>query len=211
MSAPDPDSSDSFTIYSVGLANLQRSSGDELYENSKTEQMGSKEKFWVRSMRTNTEWLAKLARDNADGYTGEHWSEKLAAEVASVLGVPRPDVELGHFRGHPVSLTESFLQPGESLIHGNELVSMVDPNYPSSGPNYRTQEHTLGAIRDAFVDRNVGGSDESRHSDLSAFGLFTGYLLLDALICNTDRHHENWAVIASGPGTDRRLRLAPSL
>lgn len=29
----------------------------------------------------------------------------------------------------------------------------------------------------------------------TAVDVFTGYLLLDALIGNTDRHHENWAVI----------------
>ena len=30
---------------------------------------------------------------------------------------------------------------------------------------------------------------------LSAFESFTGYLTFDALVGNTDRHHENWAVL----------------
>lgn len=37
--------------------------------------------------------------------------------------------------------------------------------------------------------------------------MFVGYLMLDALIGNTDRHHENWGIITS-PG--RRKRLAPT-
>ena len=35
---------------------------------------------------------------------------------------------------------------------------------------------------------------------LSAWEVFVGYLVLDALIGNTDRHEENWAVIVSESG-----------
>ena len=42
--------------------------------------------------------------------------------------------------------------------------------------------------------------------------LFVGYLLLDALIVNTDRHHANWAVITS-PDEDGKVlvELAPTV
>ena len=40
----------------------------------------------------------------------------------------------------------------------------------------------------------------------SASDLFAGYLMLDALIGNTDRHHENWAIIQAG----RQYCLAPT-
>jgi hypothetical protein len=40
-----------------------------------------------------------------------------------------------------------------------------------------------------------------------AADVFTGYLLLDALISNQDRHHENWGLLMS-PG--RRVTLAPT-
>jgi len=39
--------------------------------------------------------------------------------------------------------------------------------------------------------------------ELSAWDVFAGYLVLDALIGNTDRHEQNWAVILSA--TPRRL------
>jgi hypothetical protein len=35
-------------------------------------------------------------------------------------------------------------------------------------------------------------------------------LLLDALIGNTDRHHENWGLLRSGVGVSANHRLAPS-
>ena len=38
----------------------------------------------------------------------------------------------------------------------------------------------------------------------SGVEVFAGYLLLDALIGNTDRHHENWAVMV--PRAELKLR-----
>jgi hypothetical protein len=42
---------------------------------------------------------------------------------------------------------------------------------------------------------------------VDAFGVFVGYLLLDALIGNQDRHQLNWGLIRS---PERRLMLAPT-
>lgn len=43
--------------------------------------------------------------------------------------------------------------------------------------------------------------------DGAAFGVFCGYLVIDALIVNTDRHKENWAAISS---QDAVVRLCAS-
>jgi len=53
------------------------------------ETMGTKRKFWCRD-EDGVEWLFKFARAN----TGEHWSEKLGAEIGTLLGVPCAQVEL---------------------------------------------------------------------------------------------------------------------
>ena len=45
---------------------------------------------------------------------------------------------------------------------------------------------------------------------MSAFDCFAGYLLLDALIANRDRHPRNWAVMPAPPGSDAHDMLAPS-
>lgn len=42
-----------------------------------------------------------------------------------------------------------------------------------------------------------------------AFALFAGYLLLDAVIGNTDRHHENWGALLVG-SKPRETILAPT-
>ena len=46
------------------------------------EQLGTKEKFWCYDDHNN-EHLFKIGRPN----TGENWSEKVAGELAKVLGI----------------------------------------------------------------------------------------------------------------------------
>lgn len=168
------------------------------------EHMGSKEKFWATEANTGRQLLFKFSRTG----TGEHWSEKIAAEIAGALGVPHANVELGMFDGRDISVTESLLKDGESLIHGNELLSEASSTYPTNGSNYRMQQHTLESVRNAL--RRAVVPPLSSAVNLDAFGMFVGYLMLDALIGNTDRHHENWAVIATGSGQSRSLALCPS-
>ena len=59
------------------------------------EEMGSKRKFWYVCPGSDeeTEWLFKYPQSN----TGQHWSEKIAAEVAAVLEIPHARVELAVF------------------------------------------------------------------------------------------------------------------
>lgn len=107
--------------------------------------------------------------------------------------------------------TPRFTPDGFDLVHGNELLAEQDPNYAIEGGRYiRTAQHTIGAV--AAV---VGATDvrlplgwEVPAGIRSPLDVFGGYLLLDAWIGNTDRHHENWALVAS-LREDRR-HLAPT-
>jgi hypothetical protein len=59
------------------------------------------------------------------------------------------------------------------------------------------------------------GPEDSLGRDLSwadGADVFVGYLMLDALVCNTDRHHENWALIDLLPSPEMMsvYLLAPS-
>ena len=70
------------------------------------ESMGSKRKFWYRNPgdAAGADWLFKYPRAGS----GEHWAEKIAAEVAGLLGISCARVELATFQGTPGSATESF-------------------------------------------------------------------------------------------------------
>jgi hypothetical protein len=45
---------------------------------------------------------------------------------------------------------------------------------------------------------------------MSAYDVFCGYLVLDALVANSDRHDHNWAVFLPPTLQDERPALAAS-
>lgn len=163
------------------------------------EEMGTKTKFWYLSREDQkARWLFKYPREG----TGEHWAEKIAAEVASLLGIAHAKVELARFQGKRGSVTESFVRPGEELHHGNQVLERVVRDY-DSGKKFHQASHTLENIWRAIDD--VFREPDAR----SARARIAEYLVLDALIGNTDRHHENWGICVS-VGDLRKNRVAPS-
>ncbi len=174
------------------------------------EQLGSKKKFWTLLKGEQQPWLFKYARSG----TGEHWSEKLGSELARLIGLPSARAELADIDGEPGILVESIvphvwdenlkqpLRMGE-LVHGNEILSGYLPDYDKV-KHWGQSEHSF--------DNIVGALGKSvppeRLPDVMT--RFAGLLVLDALIGNTDRHHENWALLWGFHGDDVHLELAPS-
>ncbi len=70
---------------------------------------------------------------------------------------------------------------------------------------FRQSDHTFGRIVKAFYDLFPEGV--ARKEALTALA---GYFTLDAIICNVDRHHENWAVLRSIPPAPPSLSIAPT-
>jgi len=83
------------------------------------ETMGSKDKFWYRAKDGEPEWLFKFPQPN----TGQHWSERIAAEIAACLETLHAQVELAVFQGTRGSATESFAREGRELAHGNQILA----------------------------------------------------------------------------------------
>ena len=171
------------------------------------EQLGTKYKFWFHHP-TLGRCLCKLGRPN----TGEDWSEKVAAELAALIGLPHARYELGTFDGQNCVVSPKFVPSTCTLIHGNELLGETNSSYGIKNVSrYRQTAHTLEAVEDALVKT---ACELPLHWDpigkLSVpIEVFTGYLLLDAWIGNTDRHHENWAIIEN-PEASARRHLAPT-
>lgn len=80
------------------------------------EQLGTKEKYWFRV--DGRRYLFKIGRPN----TGENWSEKIAAELAGLLGLPHAHYDLAIWRGRQGVLSPLFVPKGGRLILGNELL-----------------------------------------------------------------------------------------
>ena len=53
---------------------------------------------------------------HSEADSGEHWAEKIAAEVASLLGVPHAKVELATFRGTTEARQVSHSLKGASIV-----------------------------------------------------------------------------------------------
>jgi hypothetical protein len=166
-----------------------------------TEQLGSKPKFWA--LVDGRRWLFKETRPD----TGEDWAEKVAAEIAQAIGIRAATVELAEYAGRRGCISLNFVdvEAGQALVHGNEVLAMQVTGY-DKGKIFRQSDHTLenidAAIRGLFA------------ADL-ADGILTelaGYLVLDALIGNTDRHHENWGLLVHFQPEPRAVTLsvAPS-
>lgn len=164
------------------------------------EEMGSKEKFWYRNPDTDTDWLFKFPQAN----TGQHWAEKIAAEVAAHLGTLHGKVELADFQGTLGSVTESFAGNGRELVHGNQLLERVVHGYDPER-TFRQSAHTLSNIW-RVMDRAFVNPESARRAKLR----IAAYLVLDALIGNTDRHHENWGLLRNRAGDQWRGFVAPS-
>ena len=164
------------------------------------EDMGTKKKVWYHEPGNKTKWLFKHPRPN----TGEHWAEKIAAEVASGIGVNHAKVELAEFQDTRGSVTESFARGGRILWHGNQILEIAIGGY-SLEKEFRSSQHTLENILKVMKNFFVKPETARRAEQTIA-----EYMVLDALIGNTDRHHENWGILAQRKSNDWGMFVAPS-
>ena len=166
------------------------------------ESLGTKPKRWLMDPVAGDHWLMKDAtysqRSDGTRYRkGDDWSERVANGVAQRLGLPAAATELAiaSVGEHPiygvisksilVAPTDDETHSEEELVDGNELL----PDPVVAG---RREGYTVEAVRRALA--GVGPPADMK-SDHSAWDVFVGYLILDAVVGNTDRHEENWAVI----------------
>jgi len=175
------------------------------------EQLGTKRKFWFSEK--NRRMLFKAE----DRGTGEDWAEKLACELCRRIGLPHVEYELA-----AECDGENYLYPGvvcphcapspESLVLGNQLLLAHDPAYPRKDHRkYKVRAYTVEAVIQCV--QKLGPPSWPWMAIIpagivTALDVFVGYVMLDAWIANQDRHHENWAAIASPE--EKGLRLAPT-
>lgn len=169
------------------------------------EQMGTKPKFWFQDADQEYR-LYKEARPN----TGEDWAEKIAAELCRLLHIPHAIYELAIWQNTKGVVTPNFVSQNAILIPGNEALFQRDKNYPI-GQRFKVAKHTIetvfGAFRGLEVQLPLG---DLLPSIATAAQLFVGYLMLDSWISNTDRHHENWALIQQAETDEQTNILAPT-
>ena len=175
---------------------------------SVAETRGGRTKFWVDMDDSGYRWLLKLPRDG----TGEHWAEKAASEIGHLLGVKTAHVELARYKGKPATICRSFI-PTESVggysealasewLDGWKVLKLAMPDY-DEGAMHQNREHNVKSIAAALAVVAPSEDLGSLAKDLAS------YALLDGVIGNMDRHHENWMLERRRDG-NVRVRAAPS-
>ena len=179
------------------------------YEASFSETLGSKYKFWFYHEELGS-CLYKQSRANL----GEDWAEKVAAELCELLGLPHAVYKLAStWEGNRGVVSPNFLPKSGTLVHGNELLSSIVPNYPAFS-TYGVSQHTIDVVLSTIARQSVNlPIDWIPPSGIqTAVDVFVGYLLLDAWIGNGDRHHENWGIvrIKAASTSEETAHLAPT-
>lgn len=161
-----------------------------------SEDMGARDKLWItdpNEPRTSSLWKQARATGLPE-YGSDSCSERIAAEIAGLLLVEAVSVDLAVRLDVRGVVTTRI--PG-TLRHGNELLSDLNPNY-QAGSKGTVAGYDVACIQEVLSEY------KGWRSGLSAFDCFVGLLVFDAAIGNTDRHHENWAVV------EETRRLTPS-
>ncbi len=167
------------------------------------EQLGTKTKFWYRD-QVGRSMLFKEGRPG----TGENWAEKVCCEVCRCLDLPHAEYDLAVWKDKKGVVTPSMVPQGARLVLGNELLAKVIDDY-EEGKRYRVRQHTVRTVMvvasSPLVALPLNWVSPAVIDD--AASLFVGYLMLDALVSNQDRHHENWGMIFL---QDRGVFFAPT-
>lgn len=176
------------------------------------ETLGSKEKFWLRPkpevglpVRPH---LFKIGRPN----TGENWAEKVCCEILKHLQMPCAEYNFAVCHGRNGVVSEQFYPAGASFVPANMILSQFVSQYDGS-LRFRQVQYKL--LQSVSILKNLTpvkaplGFAEI-YPGQSAHEFFIGYLLFDALVGNTDRHHENWGVVVVGSTETASFHLAPS-
>lgn len=162
---------------------------------------------WLKHPSQKRTWLFKPARSERDRSLGEDVAEKLASELARLIGIPAAPVELSVRDGVRGALVEDVRLPNWELQAGQALIPEVVPDYDPDDPGRRG--HNIQTIRQALT-RFAIPPGSNLPPEFRAFDAFAGYLVFDALIAHGDRHDRNWAVLVPPPETDYPEALCPS-
>ncbi|WP_299303045.1 HipA domain-containing protein [uncultured Brachybacterium sp.] len=183
------------------------------------EWLGEQEKEWlveptVLHDAPERRWLFKPSRRNELPGRAESssrlftWfdaqSEWIAHQLATSIDVPSADIHFARRDGAAGAISRSVKSPDEDMQSGDVFLSgLLGRHYV---PNAEKARNRTGHHLDAIGRVLEGLEGPVSGGALSARETFSGYLVLDAWIGNTDRHADNWALTVDGTV----LRLAAS-
>lgn len=191
------------------------------WELLRIEQSGTHATTWLREPGTKNEWLHKDTTIPSNGVEqGEDWSEVISTQVAILLGVPCAPTQLCHRNGRRGTLSRSILLKAHDLHEGATVLQAAKaPGFfphvegePAASdparPGIKRPGHSLDNIKQVLFG-SAPPPGFSGPSEMTGYDVFAGYMVLDALIANPDRHEHNWAKLVPRLANEPE-HLAPS-
>lgn len=163
------------------------------------------------------QWLWKPRTMTDDGTVPaiNDTAEVIASRLARRLGLPAACCRYAVRGGEQGLISRNVTPPGHDLHGGDTYLHEVE-GYVRRSPRVDSQGRQKGMLRldvgytleavEQVLDGVSGPPEAWEH--LTGFHVFAGYLVLDALIANTDRHPRNWALLERQ--ADGRRFLAPT-
>lgn len=135
----------------------------------------------------------------------DDWSERIAAELATLIDLPAARVELAQGETEIGIISYNVTPNDWSLDSGDTVLSDIHGYISCAGDDRPSNRvgHNLGNIRRAL--EGCTGPPSSACHDWTAMEVFAGYLVFDAWIANTDRHAINWGVLTRAKDGRRAL------
>jgi hypothetical protein len=172
------------------------------WEHVRVEPRGATSKEWLRepggsSSRPETDWLFKavVQHENGSRQAGD-FTEVLASRVATLLDLPAAETRLASLNGVDGVIVRNVKPAGFDMVTGR--LAMLDSLGVATTDSRRDRSASLGHTLNNVLDTlhayapppQASSWDECTGADTMA-----AYLVLDALIGNTDRHEQNWSVL----------------
>lgn len=178
------------SIVGERMINVIDYSSWSVYEGA-SEGSGRSAKVWLINEQTKEIGLFKFTKSEK---TTEHISEKLASDLARLLGLECAKIEIGIYESRIGSMSYLINNDREILVEGIYLVNKHYPNYdPYTLYDVVNKEYySLEIILNSLSEYNIRNE-------------FLEIVVFDFLIGNTDRHQNNWAVLRH----DNNIRICP--
>ena len=199
------------------------------------ETRGARPKYWVRIGEGAERWLLKIPRPTA----GEHWAEKVTAEIGHLIGVDCARIELARYAEHAVltagtgesrddeqgqgerpshlaTICKSFTPDDRdrdrqflSALHGADVLQFVVDGYDTER-RFGQRDHNIKNIAAGMAEVMSVNGREPMPKWRDALEKLASYVLLDGLVANTDRHHENWMIAYVEDREEAYVEVMPS-
>lgn len=154
-------------------------------------------------------WLWKPRLTTGDGTVARlsDVAEVVATSLGQAMGMPVATCFYAVRDGQPGVVSRNVAAPSievhPAVVYLSELDGFVAASADPGGP-----KRDIGYTLDAVLELLTGvAPPPGSPADLTSGQVFAGYLVLDAVIANTDRHPRNWALMETENG-DRLLAAA---